>query len=465
MMRRAISKKKQAEILRERQAFIFGDEKRAIPGCIANGIIEKTAEAIYDEILDFANYAFNKAHAVSYAVIAYQTAWFKCHHTKEYMAALLTSVLDSSDKVAGYIGECRECGIALLPPDVNESEDSFTIMGDAIRFGLVAAKGIGRGFILALSAERERGGKFSSFQDFCERMYDRDLNKRVMESLIKCGAFDCFGHYRAQLMQVYEPFLDNIGNIRRRNLEGQFDLFGGPSDAHASAAVLPNIPEFSIHEKLSMEKETTGLYLSGHPMDNYRGAVRSAGAASIGAVLDDFGLAGGPSVFKDEQRVTLAGVVSSVKTKTTRNQSLMAYVTLEDDTGSMELLAFQRVLSEYGNYLKDNTPVLITGRLSARDEKEPQLLVDTVRPLSDAASPAAAASAAAAPRKLYLRLPSEDCPAYERIKLILIMFPGTSQIVFYFSDTGRRQGAACVIHDALLRELRELLGDDNVVVK
>jgi len=463
MMRRAISKKKQAEILRERQAFVFGDAKRNIRGCVANGIPKEIAEAIYDEILDFANYAFNKAHAVSYAVIAYQTAWFKCHHTKEYMAALLTSVLDSSVKVASYIAECRERGISLLPPDVNESEDGFTVSGNAIRFGLVAAKGIGRGFIQSLKAERSRGGSFQSFQDFCERMYDYDLNKRVMESLIKCGAFDCFGHRRAQLMQVYEKLLEDIGNTRRSNLDGQFDLFGGEAAGKSPTLSLPDIPEFSIQEKLAMEKETTGLYLSGHPMDNYREAIKKAGAASIGAILEDFGQAGGPAVFQDDQKLTLAGIVSSVKTKTTRNQSLMAYVTLEDQSGSMELLVFARVLSEHGNYLKENMPVLVTGRLSSRDEKEPQLLVESVRPLSceekcTAPSPDGA-------QKLYVRLPSESCAAYERIKLLLIMFPGSSQAVFYFSDTGRRKGCACVIHDALLRELRELLGEENVVVK
>ena len=215
MVRRAISKKKAKEIEKERQAFVYGDAERGIKGCIANGIDEKTAQAIYDEIYDFANYAFNKAHAVSYAVVAYQTAYFKCHYTKEYMAALLTSVLDNSDKVAGYIGECRDCGIALLPPDVNRSSDRFTVEPGGIRFGLVAIKNIGRGFIQSLVRERERGGDFASLQDFCERMYDcGDMNKRAVENLIRSGAFDSTGARRSQLLAVYEMEMYNADGSR-----------------------------------------------------------------------------------------------------------------------------------------------------------------------------------------------------------------------------------------------------------
>ena len=469
MMRRAISKKKQAEIIRERQSFIYGDPERNIRGCVNSGIPEATAQAIYEEIFDFANYAFNKAHAVCYAVIAYQTAWFKCHYTREYMAALLTSVLDSSAKVAEYIAECKNCGIALLPPDVNASADQFTVEGDKIRFGLVAVKGIGRGLIRQLTAERDAGGPFRSFSDFCQRMYDHDLNKRVMESLIKCGALDCFGIKRSQLMQIFEPVLENIGAARRKNLEGQLDLFHPDGDAGADAPVplppLPDIPEFSPQERMRMEKETTGLYLSGHPMDAYRAAARRLNAARIGDILNDFSQPGGPKAWHDEQKVTLAGVVLSAKTKTTRNQSLMAYVTLEDDTGTMELMAFSRVLTEGGSYLRENTPILVTGRLSARDEKEPQLILDTVRPLTDLDSPISGEAPATAPTRIYVRLPSERDPAYARIQLVLTMFPGKDQLVCYFADTKKRVGAPCVIHPALLKELRELVGEENVVTK
>ena len=321
MVRRAISKKKAKEIEKERQAFVYGDAERGIKGCIANGIDEKTAQAIYDEIYDFANYAFNKAHAVSYAVVAYQTAYFKCHYTKEYMAALLTSVLDNSDKVAGYIGECRDCGIALLPPDVNRSSDRFTVEPGGIRFGLVAIKNIGRGFIQSVVREREQGGSFTSLQDFCDRMYDcGDMNKRAVENLIRSGAFDSMGARRSQLLAVYEKVLDGIGNVRRRNVEGQIDFFGmSAANSTVETVVMPDIPEFTATERMHMEKETTGLYLSGHPMVGYRAAARSSGAVTLNEILEDVSSEEGPTRFADGMPVTVAGIVASSKTRPTKN--------------------------------------------------------------------------------------------------------------------------------------------------
>ncbi|MBQ3497301.1 MAG: DNA polymerase III subunit alpha, partial [Oscillospiraceae bacterium] len=268
MVRRAISKKKAKEIEKEREAFLHGDSARGITGCVANGIDEATAQAIYSDIYDFANYAFNKAHAVSYAVVAYQTAWFKCHYTKEYMAALLSSVLDSSEKVSAYIAECKECGIVLLPPDVNESDDGFTVTDGGIRFGLVAIKNIGRGFIQSLMREREAGGRFASFEDFCRRMQGSDINKRAVENLIRSGAFDSMNVRRSQLIAVYERVLDGIAASSRENVAGQIDLFSlGAASARSDSVQLPDIPEFSAQDLRRMEKETTGLYLSGHPMD------------------------------------------------------------------------------------------------------------------------------------------------------------------------------------------------------
>ena len=464
MVRRAMSKKKRAQIEKERGAFIYGDAERNISGCIANGVPEQTAKDIYDEINDFANYAFNKAHAVCYAIVAYQTAWFKVHYTREYMAALLTSVLDSQAKVAEYITECRDNGIQLMPPDINESGADFTVAGEYIRFGLVAVKGVGRGFINGLLEERERGGPFTSFPDFCQRLIDNDMNRRVVESLIKCGAFDSMGYRRSQLLQVYGPVIDSIAQQRRKNLEGQFDLFGG-GGAEESALpelVLPNIPEFTRHERMTMEKETTGLYLSGHPMDEYREAVKRVRAVPIGAVMADFAREDGPETYRDEQRLTLAGVVSASKTKTTKNNTLMAYVTLEDDTGSMELLVFARVLGECGSYLKEGMAVAASGRISVRDEKEPQMLVDSVRPLGD--------DAGAVPEKpkgkrLYIRLASQADPLFRHIQLLLVMFPGEEPLKIKLVDTGQWMTLPCVVHPALVRELRELLGEENVVLK
>ena len=467
MVRRAMSKKKRKEIERERQFFIYGDPSRGIVGCIANGIPEDAAKAIYEEIDAFAEYAFNKAHAVCYAVVAYQTAWFKYHHPREYMAALLTSVLDSSEKVAEYIAECRDCGIHLLPPDINESEADFTVSGEHIRFGLVAVKGVGRGFINAVLAERGRGGPFVSFPDFCQRMFDAELNKRVLENLIRCGAFDSMGIYRSRLLEAYEQLVDSIAQNKRKNLAGQFDLFGGGGDQTQSAPELQvkNIPEFTRHELMTMEKETTGLYLTGHPMDEYRDVVKQCKAASMGAILSDFAQEGGPAIYHDEQRVTLAGVITASRTKTTRNNSLMAYVTLEDDTASMEMLVFARVLGEAGPYLKEGVAVLAEGRISVRDEKAPQLMCDRVRPLDQVKGNLPPVEGEERAKKLYIRIPSLDDPRWERIKLVLTMFPGTEQMVVKCEDTGKRLGTVCLVHPALIQELNELLGAENVVVR
>ena len=361
MVRRAMSKKKVKDIEKERETFLHGDPERNIAGCAANGIPENVAQSIYDEIYDFANYAFNKAHAVCYALVAYQTAWFKCHHPKEYMAALLTSVLDSSEKVAEYIAECKEWDIQLLPPDVNESETNFTVSPQGIRFGLAALKGVGRSVMNAMLEERVKHGPFTDFMDFCDRMFDHDLNRRVLESLIKAGAFDRMGCRRSQLMQVFGQVLDGIAASRKRNVEGQMDLFGFGGGEGESTPLptlhLPDIPEYTPQELMTMEKEVTGLYLTGHPMDAYREIARKRGAVTIGSILNDFEGEEGPQRFRDGERVTVAGVIATYKTRTTRNNTLMAYVNLEDDTASMELLCFSRVLGESGGYIRENSAV------------------------------------------------------------------------------------------------------------
>ncbi len=470
MVRRAISKKKAKEIEKERKSFVHGDKERGITGCIANGISEATAEAIYDEIYDFANYAFNKAHAVSYAVVAYQTAYFKCHYTREYMAALLTSVLDNSDKVAEYIAECKECSIALLPPDVNRSYDRFTVEDGGIRFGLVAIKNIGRGLIQSLVREREQGGAFTSFQDFCERMFDyNDLNKRAVENLIRSGAFDCLGARRSQLIAVYDKVLDSIASSRRQNVEGQLDFFGMASAStgtNHSRIALPDIPEFTAAERMYMEKETTGLYLSGHPMSDYREAAKRAGAASIHAVLEDFAAEDGPKRFADGQNITIAGVVTSSKTRTTKNNTLMAYVMVEDELASMELLCFSRTIEQCGSYMQVNTPVLVKGRLSVRDEKPPQIMCDTIYPLRQDMPAAKAVEAAKREESvIYLRVPSADSPEFEHIKLVMTMFEGETPVKIRVADTGKLLGAKCLNHPAFIQECNEWLGVENVVVK
>ena len=475
MVRRAISKKKAVQIEREKGAFIHGDAERKITGCVANGIPEATAQAIYQDIYDFANYAFNKAHSVAYGVVAYQTAYFKRHFTKEYMAALLTSVLDNSAKIAGYITECRDWGIQLLPPDINRSCDAFTVEEGGIRFGLAAVKNIGRGFIQAVMRERQER-PFSSLNDFCSRMNGSEMNKRAVENLIRSGAFDGFGARRSQLIRVFETVMDSIANASRQNVEGQIDFFsmaaGAGAEPEPSKEVdLPDIPEFSPQELMNMEKEITGLYLSGHPMDQYREEVKRLNAPSIVSILDDFSQEGGPTRFSDGQRVTIAGVVTSSKTKTTKSNTLMAYVTVEDDTAAIELLCFSRTLDACGACLQENQAVIVKGKLSVRDEKAPQIMCDSAMPLdSGVPLPASAANdgkpkAAVDGSVLYLKFPGKDSPQLRHMKLVFQMFPGTTPVKLVMADTRKVFGTQLLLHQALLQEARETLGEENVVVK
>ena len=463
LIRRAMSKKKHSVIDAERVAFVHGDPKRGIAGALANGVSEETANSIYDEILDFASYAFNKAHAVSYAIVAYRTAYMKRHYPREYMAALLTSVLENSAKIAEYIAECREMGIKLLPPDVNESEANFTVSGENIRFGLVAIKGIGWGVINGLVAEREQNGAFRSFEEFCRRMGGREMNRRTAESLIRAGAFDSMGCKRRALLQIAGTVIDGVSRAQKENISGQFDLFGGGEDSEPLGVRIPDVEEFTAREKMAMEKETTGLYLSGHPMDEHRETVRRIGAVRIGELMADFAQNEGGHRYSDGQFVTVAGVISSVRTRTTKNNSLMSYVVLEDDTGSMELIVFQKVLDSFGAYIRENEIVTARGRISVRDEKEPQLMCDSVRPIS--AAETGAAKDGAAERKLWVKLPSSEDPRMRHIELVLKMFPGSERMVIWCEKEKKRIGASCVFHQALLDELRETLGAENVVLK
>ena len=470
LVRRAISKKKASQIQQERDAFIHGDPSRGISGCVANGIPEETAEAVYQEIYDFANYAFNKAHAVAYAVVAYQTAYLKCHHPREYMAALLTSVLDSSEKVAAYINECREMGIALLPPDVNASRDTFTVEEGGIRFGLVAIKNIGRGFIRAALEERDRSGPFVSLYDFCSRVDSNDMNKRAVENLIRAGAFDSTGARRAQLMRAVEGIMGSVTARQKRNVEGQIDFFALTGGGAAREVPLPDVPEYAPEELIRMERETTGLYLTGHPMAAYRETVERLRIPSIGAILSDFARETGPVRFQDGQPIQIAGVVTASRTRTTKKNTLMAYVTLEDDTGTMELLCFARCLESCGAYLKEDQAVIASGRLSVRDEKPPQLMCESAYLLSTVgetggAPSAAQASARETAQTLYLKFPSWDDPKARHMRLVFTMFPGPSAMKIRVADTRQVKAGRVLIHPALLREAREILGEENVVVK
>ena len=465
-IRRAISKKKMKVIEAERKVFVYGDPEQGITGCIGHGVPEAVAQSIYDEIVDFANYAFNKAHAVCYAVVSYQTAYLKCHYPRQYMAALMTSVLDSATKISGYIAECKELNIPVLPPDINHSGDHFSVEGDAIRFGLGAVKNVGHGLIRAVAAKREEGGLFRSLEDFIQRMGEGELNKRAVENFIKCGAMDCFGHHRSELLAVYDSMMDSISSARKHNLDGQMGLFGMLEEEDQAAAMpIPKLPELKKADLMAMEKETTGIYISGHPMDDYHQYLRNTHVVPMSDLTSE------ESNYQDDQIVSVAGIVQSVKMKTTRNNSMMAYVTMEDDTASIEMLAFSNVLTQFGGYLKENAAVVITGRLSIRDEKEPQIVINRARPITDFseapenALPQQPQSPKILSGTLYLKLTGEDDPNYRKVRAIVNMFPGDSQIKAFFADTRKMRGAMATLDARMIGELKNVLGEANVVLK
>ena len=494
MVRRAMSKKKMKELAKERSNFIYGNPELGIDGAVKRGVDEKTAESIFDEIMDFANYAFNKAHAVCYAVVSYQTAYMKCHFPKEYMAALLTSVLDVSSKVSEYIATCRSMGLTVLPPDVNQSCEGFTVTDEGIRFGLAAVRNVGRSFLRALEAERASGGAFASFEDFCERMYAHELNRRALEGLIKSGAFDSLGYRRSQLLQMYDLVLASVTAARRRNVEGQMDLFGMGAEEKREQIALPDIPELPMRERLSMEKETTGLYLSGHPMDDYRALVEQAHCARIRQIEEDLSGEGerpAPPMFRDGMRVVLAGVITSVRLKTTKNNTMMAYVTAEDLTGSAELVVFSSVLQQAGDWLAEDRAVWIAGRIDAREDEAPKILASAIYPLEEqyldavrqAAGepdlrrrqdtrrnrPAPDGQGTTCRHRLYLRIDSMQDPRLEQVKPLLSAHRGDLPVILFCASDRKKlmapRGLWVYNNLSLIHKLRFILGEENVIMK
>ena len=331
--------------------------------------------------------------------------------------------------------------------------------------------------IHTLVTERETNGLFSSFEDFCFRMHSSEMNRRTLENLVRAGAFDSMGCNRKAILEVLPLILDSLSRSAKNNIDGQFDLFGSVSEETSSLSVpIPDIPDYSLREKMVMEKEITGLYLSGHPMDEYRDRIRGIGAVPIGSILSDLS-AEGTHRFSDGQRVVIAGVVSSSRTRATRNNSLMCYVQFEDETGNMELVVFQRVLDVSGPAISSNAVLVVSGRITLRDEKEPQLTVEEITPIdvlpaaqeetARSAGQAVPAEPASPPKDkvLYVRLPSSEDPMLRRIELLLTMFPGSGKMVIWCEKENRRIGAKCLLHQALVAELTELLGDRNVVLK
>ena len=380
LVRRAMSKKKAAVMEKERQNFVYGNPEERVKGCIENGIDEKTANHIYDEMIDFARYAFNKSHAACYAVVAYQTAYLKYYYPKEFFAALMTSVMDNVNKVSEYILTCRQMGIRILPPDINEGQSGFSVSGDAIRYGLSAIKSIGRNVVDEIIRERKNNGLFTSIDDFVERMGGREVNKRTLENFIKAGAMDSLPGNRRQKTMIAPELLDQKNKDRKNVLEGQLSLFdfAAEEEKQQYQITMPNVPEFPKGELLAFEKETLGIYVSGHPMDEYLETWKN----SITAKTTDFMVdeESGKAVVEDGVRATIGGMITAKTVKLTKNGQQMAFVTLEDMVGSVEVIVFPRDYESKKQMLNEDAKVFISGRTSIGDDPVGRLICEQVIP-------------------------------------------------------------------------------------
>ena len=458
IVRRAMSKKKHDVMKSEREAFVYGqkDENGNIicKGAVNNGVSEAAAQKIFDEMSAFSSYAFNKSHAAAYSFVSYQTAYLKCHYPKEYMAALMTSMQEDSDKIAFYTNECTRLGIKILPPSVNESFEGFTPTKDGIRFGLLAIKNIGEGLVANLIANREQGGKYTSMYDFCERNSGRDFNRRALEGLIKSGSLDGLEVNRRTMLYGADMVLSAVGEQRKYYGSGQLDLFSDDADAHTLK--LEPMEEMSASIRLSMEKEATGLYLSGHPLEDYKGYAASVKAAKVSDILS--------GVYDDDTRVRLVVIINSIKARTTKNGSIMANIVAEDMTGSISVTAFSRAYSEAKHLLIAGNTLLLTGRIQEREDRPSEILADSFSSLP------ADASRIKAPEKkvksgLYIRVEDIEKIDTKMIKSILSRYKGNTPVCI--SDLNSKRLMAerklWVSYDEnLILELKENFGENNV---
>ena len=458
VLRRAMSKKKAKVMQEERQNFVYGNTEKGIPGCISRGISEETANHIYDEMLDFARYAFNKSHAAAYAIVSFQTAWLKYYHPVAFMAALMTSCIDNPGKVAEYILHCRQMGIRILPPDINRSRSTFSVEDGKIRYALTAVKGIGRPVMKAIEQERDRNGEFQSLQDFCRRLGGKEVNKRTLENFIKAGAFDSLGGNRRQYMQIYTLVMDQAAMEKKSSLTGQMNLFDfmGEEDRRAMEIRLPSVDEFSAEEKLAFEKEVTGIYISGHPLQDVEEKWRKC----ITNVSTDFvpdEETGAPRV-RDNDRAIIGGMITERTIKYTKNNQTMAFLTLEDLLGTVEVIAFPKSLERYSGMLAEDAKVFIEGRVTVEEEKPAKLIMEQVYPFSEARA------------ELWLQF--RDRQEYEAkaaaVQKLLAEESGRDRLVIYLRKEKAMKKLSAGIDlsgsSQLSERLADLIGADNVRV-
>ncbi len=458
LVRRAMSKKKQHVMEQERKNFVYGNEEENVPGCLQKGISEAVAGEIYDEMMDFAKYAFNKSHAACYAVVSYQTAFLKYYYPVEFMAALLTSVIDNSSKVSEYILSCKNLGIAILPPDINQGESGFSVSGNSIRYALTAIKGVGRPVIEKIVNERMARGDYKNLEDFISRNAEGELNKRVIENLIKAGAFDNLGGTRKQFMSIYVQILDRIVNDKKHNMAGQMSLFDIVSEDQKEEfdIKLPNVGEYSKEMKLSFEKEVLGIYVSGHPLEEYE----SLWKKNITNTTADFVVDEETGVMRaqDGAKATIGGLISEKKIKYTKNEQVMAFLNVEDLVGNIEVIVFPKTYTKYGNLLSEDGKVFLTGRISGEEDRDGKLICEDVVAFEDI------------PRELWIQFATKE--EYERqaaeLDAVLAPSEGRDRVGIFIKEPRMMKklppNQNVCADKALLDALKARFGEANVKV-
>ena len=455
LLRRAMSKKKQAVMEKERKNFVYGNEEEGVDGCIKRGIDEATANKIYDEMIDFAKYAFNKSHAAAYGVVSYQTAYLKYYYPVEFMASLLTSVIDNSSKVIEYVQTCKGMGIDILPPDINQSERNFTAQGGAIRYGLSALKSIGKAMVDQLVAERNARGPFQNLQEFLERISECDLSKRIVESLIKAGALDCLEGNRRQKMMIYTSIMDNISQSKKKMMAGQMSLFDIVDDELKSDFEIkfPKVNEFSKQELLAFEKEVIGLYVSGHPLEEYQNMwKKNITKTSLDFQLNDED----ETAVADNAREIIGGIISEVTVKVTKQNSVMAFVTIEDLYGTVEVLLFPKLYEKYRQIIAEDNKVFITGRVTSGGEENAKMICETITSFDDKSS------------ELWIRFENKEEyeEKYPQLLENIKLSNGKDKIVIYLNQEKAKKilPASCNVNadQQFLWKMQALFGENNV---
>ncbi len=457
IVRRAMAKKKHEVMRREREFFLYGEKDQdgnvITEGAIARGVPKEAAERIFDDMSSFSSYAFNKAHAAAYSFVAYRTAYLKCHYPAEYFSALMTSMMDSFSKISQYTAECKKNGIKVLPPSVNKSESGFTPDGKDIRFGLSAVKNLGIGLIERLITERNVNGEYTSMYDFCLRNHSREFNRKALEGLIKSGALDGLEDNRRQMLYNIEGVISAVENEKRFSGEGQLNLFEEMGEPQGF--VPEKMAEMEESLKLELEKEATGLYLSGHPMDKYAAFVKNAGYTAIGDIVS--------GRISDSKRITVAGILSGLKVRQLKNNNLLGTVIIEDITASIGVTVFAKSYAEYKHLLSSNSPVILTGRVSEREDRDTEIICERVEVIPENM---ANVTVNKIPKGLYLKMKNINGPLMQEVKQLLLQNKGDTAVYIYCTDTKKKLEASRNLwiseNEGLIYALTQLLGAENV---